>query len=166
MPQLDFHNPMTLSQVVWMFLIFGALYLLMARWALPRVAEVVDQRAAQVTADLEAAREAKHASDAAIRELIESNRSAHAEAQAEITAAISHAKEAANAATRAAHERLDQQLSLAEARIAAERTQAMASLQQIAGEAAQSVVQRLTGLSVDQRILDQAVGNLLAARQA
>ncbi len=30
MPQLDFANPLTISQVVWMALIFGALYFLLS----------------------------------------------------------------------------------------------------------------------------------------
>ena len=63
MPQLDFGNPLTVAQVVWMFLIFGALYLMLANWALPMVGEVIDSREQRVLADLDSARLSKEQAD-------------------------------------------------------------------------------------------------------
>ena len=56
MPQLDFANPLTTSQVVWGAIIFALLYFVLSRFALPRVAEVIEQRAQHIAADLETAR--------------------------------------------------------------------------------------------------------------
>ena len=70
MPQLDFGNPLTISQVVWMFIIFGGLYALFSRWALPQVAEVVDARSSRIGADLDTARAAKAEADAAAAEIV------------------------------------------------------------------------------------------------
>ena len=69
MPQLDFSNPLTIAQVVWMAIIFGVLYYVLARYTLPQVAEVVDGRANRIAADLDGARAAKTQSDAAIAEV-------------------------------------------------------------------------------------------------
>jgi len=65
MPQLDFHNPLTISQVVWLAIIFFALYLLLSKWALPQVAGVLEMRAGKIAADLDAARAAKAGADKA-----------------------------------------------------------------------------------------------------
>ena len=47
MPQLDFSSPLTISQVVWGAIIFGVLYLMLSRAALPRVASVLHERAGE-----------------------------------------------------------------------------------------------------------------------
>ena len=73
MPQLDFANPLTTSQVVWMAVIFGVLYYLLSAWALPQVASVLDDRAARIGADLDSARLAKLNADTAATELQEAN---------------------------------------------------------------------------------------------
>src|SRR3954453_3433806 len=92
MPQLDFGNPLTISQVVWMFLIFGALYLLLAPWALPMVGEVIHAREQRVLADLDSARLAKEQAHAAAAEIAERSRPASAGAQAELAKAVAAAK--------------------------------------------------------------------------
>ena len=68
MPQLDFANPLTTSQVVWGVIIFVVLYILLARIGLPRVAEVIEQRARHIAADLETARASKTRADDAATE--------------------------------------------------------------------------------------------------
>ena len=69
MPQLDFSNPLTSIQVVWGAIIFIVLYILLSRWALPQVGEVLDERAATIEADLEAARAPKAQADDGVTEL-------------------------------------------------------------------------------------------------
>ena len=79
MPQLDFANPLTTSTLVWLFIIFGVLYFLLKTYALPRVESVLEQRAARIREDLDAAREAQVAGEAALAEV----RAATAQARAE-----------------------------------------------------------------------------------
>ena len=71
MPQLDFSNPLTIAQVVWMAIIFGLLYYLLARYVLPQVGAVIDDRTQRISSDLDSARAAKAQSDAAIAEITE-----------------------------------------------------------------------------------------------
>ncbi len=54
------------SQLVWLVLIFGVLYLLMSRVALPRIGAIMAARQTSIEADLAEARRLKEESDAAI----------------------------------------------------------------------------------------------------
>ena len=163
MPQLDFQNVLTVSQVVWMALIFGALYVLLSRWALPQVASVIESRDARITADLDTARLAKAEADAAVAEVHAATRRASTEAQTAIAAAVAQAKGEAAEQARIANERLDAQLSEAEGRIAAARSSAMAALRDVATDTAATVVARLTGQPADAASVNAAIGSVMAA---
>lgn len=165
MPQLDFGNPLTISQVVWMGVIFLVLYMLVSFWALPQVDEVLAERARRIAGDLETARAAKAEADAAIAELTDATRRAHAEAQAAIAAALAEAKEAAAAEAQQFNERLDARLAAAEQQIAEARGAAMGALRQVAREAAEMLIRRLTSTTPDPQAVDTAVGSALAARR-
>jgi F-type H+-transporting ATPase subunit b len=164
MPQLDFANPLVTSQVVWMALIFLVLYLLLSRMALPQVTQVLEDRAARIAGDLDAARSAKTQADAAVREVTEATAKARAEAQAAINSAMDEAKAAAAAQSAQLAARLDAQLAQAEQSIGAARASAMSALREVASDTATSVVTRLTGQAPDHAMLDAAVGHALAAR--
>ena len=165
MPQLDFGNPLTVSQIVWMAIIFFVLYLLLSLWALPAVDKVLAERSGRIAADLDTARSAKAEADAAVAELGEATRRAHAEAQAAIAAALAEAKEAAAGEAAQFNQRLEAQLAAAEQRIAEARAGAMGALRQVAAETAQSLLGRLTGRAPEPRLVDAAVGSALAARR-
>lgn len=164
MPQLDFKNPLMTSQVIWLVIIFGFLYVLLARWALPQVAGVLEARATSIAADLNLARDAKAKSDAAVAAMNEATRKAHAAAQAEIATAVERSKERTAAQAAELNARLEAQLAAAEQRVAAARAAAMGALRQVATETADVVVTRLTGRAPGRAAMDQAVGAALAAR--
>ena len=166
MPQLDFHNPLMISQVVWLAIIFAALYLLLSKWALPQVASVLAARASTIAADLDAARGAKQGADAAIIELTAATVAAQATARTEIASAVAAAKDAADAQAAILNTRLEAQLAAAEKQIDAARASAVGALRQVATEATAVVVNRLTGVTADPATVEQAVGAALAARAA
>jgi F-type H+-transporting ATPase subunit b len=165
MPQLDFGNPLTTSQVVWGAIIFAVLYIVLSRVALPRVAEVLEERAQHIAADLETARASKTRADAAANEVAEATARARAEAQAAINAALDAAKQAGAVRIAALNERLEKQLQDAEAQISAARAAAMSALREVATETAATVIGRLTGAPADQQRLSGAVTAALAARR-
>ena len=162
MPQLDFANPLTISQVVWMFIIFGALYAALTFWALPKVGSVIESREQRILADLDSARNAKEQADAAAAEIAERSRAASVEAQAEVAKAVAAAKAEAAERARADNEQLERQLAEAEQSIAAARSQAMGALREVAADAASTVVSRLTGQPPDPARIDEAVGEAMA----
>ncbi len=164
MPQLAFGNPLTISQVVWMLVIFGGLYLVLSRWALPQVGEVLEQRAKRISDDLSAAQQAKATADAAVAELTEATRLARTEAQAAIAKATAEAQAATTAQSEAVNARLNEQLAAAEMRIADAQRAAMGALRQVATETTGALVARLTGASPDPSAVERAVGTALAAR--
>ena len=164
MPQLDFANPLLLSQVVWGMVIFAAFYVLCARWVLPRMGAVIEARQASIAGDLETARIAKAHADAAVLELTTARRAAQAKAQAEIDTATQEAKSRASAAAAETNARLDAQLAQAETRIAEGRAQAMGALREVATGTASLVVARLTGAAPDQGSVQDATDRVLAER--
>lgn len=166
MPQLDLSNPLTISQVVWGAIIFFLLYILLSRWALPQVETVLEMRAEKIAADLDAAREAKSAADAAIAELTAATAKAQAEAQAEVAGAVAAASSTAAAQAAASTEKLNKQLAAAEAQINAARVAAMGALREVATTTTTDLVTRLTDVAPDQQAIDRAVSSALAIRRA
>jgi len=165
MPQLDFANPLTTSQVVWGAIIFAVLYILLSRSALPKVATVIEERARHIASDLETAQAAKARSDEAAKQVADATAKARAEAQAQINAALDVAKQEAATRIAALNERLEKQLQESERQIDAARAAALQALREVATETAATVVGRLTGAPPDQARLDSAIGTALATRQ-
>ncbi|MXP66131.1 F0F1 ATP synthase subunit B' [Roseomonas sp. M0104] len=146
MPQLDFSNPLMLAQVVWMLIIFGVLYYVLANVALPRVTSVLDERRHRIEGDLEAARAAKAEADAAAGAYQSATAKARADSQAAIAGALQSAQAEASAKNEVLNARLAEQIEAAEARIATARDTAMAALREVATDTANAMVTRLTGL--------------------
>ena len=164
MPQLDFTNPLLLSQVVWGAIIFVALYLLLSHWALPQVSAVLVSREAKIDADLNTARASKLGADAAVAELTSATAKARAEANTAINDAVEQAKREAAAQTIELNAKLVVQTTAAEARIGQARASGVAALRQVATETATAVITRLTGAPADEARVASTVDSLLAAR--
>src|SRR5690606_29157626 len=133
------------SQLLWLAITFGALYLLMSRIALPRIGGILANRKAMIDADLAAADEARQKTDAAIS----AYETALAEAKAKAQGIANETRESIQAdlaAKRAGVETdLAAKMSAAEARIASTKTEALAHVDEIATETAQTVVSQLVG---------------------
>jgi F-type H+-transporting ATPase subunit b len=164
MPQLEFNNPLTTSQVAWGAVIFIVLYVLARYSALPTVGSVLEERAQHIARDLETAQGAKAKADSAVAEMTEATAKARAEAQAAINAALDQAKAAAAQQAAALNARLEKQLSDAETQIAAARSAAMGALRQVATDTAATVITRLTGAPPNADRLNGAIGQAMAAR--
>ncbi len=63
LPQLNAED--FAPQLVWLALTFGALYWIMSRVALPRIADVIEKRRGRIAADLDAARQFRKKSEIA-----------------------------------------------------------------------------------------------------
>lgn len=158
MPQLD--TATFLPQLVWLAITFVLLYVLMAKVALPRVADVMDERKRRLDHDLEEAARLKRETETAIAEYEAALASARAKAQG-IGGDI-RAKLAAEAAAERA--RVDAQIAettkKAEASILAAKEAALSSLSGVAGETARDIVAKLTGSAPDQAAVTAAIAAL------
>lgn len=159
MPQMDFANPLTTAQVVWMAIIMIVLYVLLSRWALPQLGSVIEDRHRRIQSDLDAARRAKSEAEHAVAELNLAIRNAREASQTAIAEAVNTAKTRARAQSDSLNERLDAELARAEAEIDATRKQAMAALTPIARDVASSLIFRLVGEPADPERLDRALAS-------
>ncbi len=166
MPQMDFQNPLTTAQLFWMVVILVVLYVVLARWGLPRMGAVLANRASVIARDLAAARLAKTEADDAVANLNATMRAARADAQTEIAKAVAGAKAQAAAAAIAASARLDAQLAESERQIGAARAAAMAAIKPVAETTAGTMLARLTGRVPGAAAVADEVDAALARRQA
>ncbi len=162
MPQLD---PSVFSpQLIWLAITFAVLYLIMARSALPKVADVLDERDNRIADDLRISGELKDQS----KELEAEYEKTHAEAKAEANRILAAAREkmqgAIDARRHDAEEKLLGEVHAAEDKIAAAKADAMDDLEDMAVEACGAIVSRLTGKSIAKTGLRDAVkGEIKAA---
>jgi F-type H+-transporting ATPase subunit b len=163
MPQLRFDDPAVIAQIVWLFIIFGLLYFIMSNIALPRVAEVLEERRLRIEADLGVAQDAKARADAALAEHQAATARARAEAQSAIASAVAAAQAEAGAKADALNAKLAAQVEAAERRIDAARASAMGALRQVSADTAESLITKLIG-SADRAVVDAAVGRELSSR--
>jgi F-type H+-transporting ATPase subunit b len=152
-------------QLVWLALIFGLLYLLMSRLALPRVASILSNRRTTIDADLDASRElqakarsAAERNDATLQAKKEEAQAIGREAHEKIAAEVGVARVAAEHKFAAA-------LAEAEARIGAEKAQALSHVENIASDAAAAILAKLTGAPVDPAVVATAYRNVTGQRE-
>ncbi|MBI5013596.1 MAG: ATPase [Methylocystis sp.] len=140
-------------QIFWLVIIFGLLYVLMSRIALPRVGGIIENRGAKIASDLGAAREMQSKAQAAAAANDENLRRRRDEAQG-IGREAQHKIAAESARQRAlAESQAAEKIRAADERIASAKTQALANVEQIAVDAAASIVEKLTGAKIDQAAL-------------
>lgn len=159
MPQFD---PATFaSQIFWLVITFGALYLVISKFAIPRIGEILEQRARLVQDDLDRAGALKADTDAAIATYEKAMLDARNQARDVIFAATTELKKVADEKTAAVNAEVTQQIADGEARIAKAKTEAMGSIRAIAADTAREAVAKLTGISLDAAKVDSAIANAL-----
>lgn len=133
------------SQLLWLAITFGVLYVLMSKIALPRIGGILDDRKARIDADLAAADASRQKTDAAIAAYEAALAAAKAKAQG-IANESRDAIQADIAAKRTAVETdLSAKVAEAEARIGKTKAEALTHVDEIATETAQTVVSQLVG---------------------
>jgi F-type H+-transporting ATPase subunit b len=142
-------------QTFWLVVIFGLLYVLMSRIALPRVGGIIENRGAKIASDLGAAREMQSKAQAAAAANDENLRRRREEAQA-IGRDAQHKIAAETAKQRTiAESQAAEKIRAADERIASAKAKALANVEQIAEEAAAAIVEKLTGAKVDMSTISE-----------
>lgn len=149
------------SQIFWFIICFGALYLLMKRVIVPRLASIIDGRAARIAADIEEAQRLKLQSDTALSGYEKALADARGSAQKIAQSATDQAKAEADARRHAIEADLAAKLVEAESRISDIKSRALADVGTIAEDAAGAVVEALSG---QQPTRDEVSAAVSAAR--
>ena len=162
MPQIAQISEIFASQLFWLLLTFGLIYIVIGRGMLPKIEATVDARDRQISGDLAAAEAARSEADRvaeANRLRTEQNR---AEAQ-KVTQAAKDASARANEQRLAATDaEIEGRVAEAEVRIRAAADSAMAEIHGVAAEAAQDMVAKLSGATVSRAQAEEAVRTALA----
>jgi F-type H+-transporting ATPase subunit b len=150
------------SQIFWLVIFFGLLYLLMSRLALPRMAAVLDKRHSTIEGDLATANALKNETEAAIQSYEKALADARAKAQG--IAAETRARMTAemDAERGALENKIAAKTAEAETRIAAAKASAMKDVAEVAAETAAEIVSQLTGAAVSKADAVKAIASLKA----
>lgn len=149
------------SQLVWLAIAFVALYVLMAKVALPRVGGIIENRQKRIAGDIAEAGNLKAQSDAALTAYEQALADARARAQAIANETRDRQTAEADKRRKALEDQLNVKLAEAEKTIAATKVAAMANVRGIAADAAKAIVERLTGTAPTDKAVDAAVGEAL-----
>src|SRR6059058_4233416 len=145
------------SQLVSLVIAFVALYIIVSRFALPKVGGVIEARQNAIEGDLAQAQKLKDQSDAALKAYEGELAAARARAQAIGNETRDKLNAQADAERKTLEEQLAAKLAGAEKTIASTRTAAMSNVRGIAADAAGTIVQRLTGVVPDAASVNAAV---------
>ena len=162
MPQIDQIADVYASQLFWLVIFFGAIFVVVGLGMLPKVQATIDARDGKIAADLKAAEEARGAADA----LEEVYRAGMDKGRGEANKLAADAKADAIKATEQSIAKADKAIATkvdkATAKITEARAKALAEIEAVASEAAQAMVQRVAGLNVDADAARAAVAKELA----
>ena len=159
MPQIEQIGEIYASQLFWLAIFFGAIFVVIGLGMLPRIQSTVDARDAKIAADLEAARGARHAADSleeGYRAEMDKSRTEAARLAAVAKADAAKTTEQSFATADAA---IGVRLDAAMVRIGAARTAALAEIESVAAEATEQLVSRVSGLAIDAATVRTAVAN-------
>lgn len=148
------------SQILWLVICFGALYLIISRVAIPRIGGIIDTRRDKVEGDLGEADRLRQETDKAIADyeaaLAAARQKAHGIAE-ETRAGVKADLDAKRAKVEG---ELAQKVSAAEAGIQSSKQEALGHVDEIAADTAAALVTRLTG-SVSAEAARAAVASLV-----
>ena len=155
-------NPQTFaSQLVWLVVAFVLLYALMAKWALPKVAGVIEKRQKGIEGDLAEAGRLKQQSDEAVAAYEKALADARGRAQAIANETRERQAKEAEAARKSVEDDLNARLAQSDKTIAAGKAAAMSNVRGIAESAAAAIVERLIGAAPSEQAVAAAIADVL-----
>ena len=148
------------SQLLWLAISFGALYIVMARVALPKLGGLIQARKGRIAKDLDDAAAMQQKADAAAA----AHEKTIAQARAKALAMAQETRDKLTADSAAKRKTLEDELAgklvAADQQIATMRSQAMSNVETIARDAAGAITERLLGRASDPAAIAQAVASV------
>ena len=156
-----FQSDTFVSQLLWFAITFGLLYYLMAKVALPRIAQTLHERSIRLAADLDEAQKLRAESEAAGQAYEASLATARDKAKAIAQEARNAMTAEADAKRKALEAELAERMASAEATIRTRTQEAMGNVRGIAADAATAIVERLIGQAPERAAVEAALDRSL-----
>jgi len=159
MPQLAFET--FIPQLAWLVLVFLALYVLMARVALPRIGAVIEGRQARIAGDLQEAAQLKAQTEKAIQDYEAALAAARAKAHGIAQETRNRLSEETDRQRAEIEANLEAKIAEAEASIAATKTEALKNVRSVAVDVTEAIVAELLKEGADKAAVESAVDSEL-----
>jgi len=163
MPQIAQIAATYASQIFWLLITFGLIYFVIGKGMLPKIEATVDARDKKIADDLAAAQAARSKADdteAKYRAKMDEARVAAMKTAADAKAASAIDSEKR---VKAADVKLAEKAAAADAALKAAQARAIGEIESVAVEAAQEIVAKVSGITVDKPAASSAVKAALSA---
>ena len=147
MPQLDFST--FLPQIFWLFISLSFLYIVLSRYALPRVSDVIEERKDIIAQDIDSAKEYSEESEKAIEELNLNLSEAKTSSQNLINKSIQDIKEDSEIKKSSLIKKINNEISEAEGEIKEKKETALAEISSISESLAIEMLENLSVGEID-----------------
>ena len=148
MPQIAQLSEVWSSQIFWMLVTFGFVFLVIGLGMVPKVQSTVDKRDEKISSDLAVAKHSFASADTLEENWRKRQEDARSEAQAVMAAAKAKASKQREAALAKADASIAETVADAEAVIAGARSAAMTQLEAVAADAASALVMQVSGAQI------------------
>lgn len=150
-----------ISQIFWLLIVFGGIYVIIGRGMVPKIEATVDVRDRKIADDLAAAKAAHSGADALEESYRQTLDASRADSQKAVQAAKDQAARDAEKRIAGADAELAGKLAGAEQALGEAKASAMAEIEGVAADAARDLVARLSGAKVTPAEADKAVKAVL-----
>jgi len=147
MPQLDFST--FLPQIFWLFISLSFLYIVLSRYALPRVSDVIEERKDIIAQDIDSAKKHSEESEKAIEELNLKLSEAKTSSQNLINKSIQDIKEDSEIKKSSLIKKINNEISEAEGEIKEKKETALAEISSISESLAIEMLESLSVGEID-----------------
>ena len=147
MPQLDFST--FLPQIFWLFISLSFLYIILSRYALPRVSDVIEERKDIIAQDIDSAKKYSEESEKAIEELNLKLSEAKTSSQNLINKSIQDIKEDSEIKKSSLIKKINNEISEAEGEIKEKKETALAEISSISESLAIEMLENLSVGEID-----------------
>jgi len=153
------------SQVFWLAICFGILYMVFSKKTLPDISSVIENRKNHIQSDLETAEKLTAEADA-VHDSYQANLN---KAQGDATGAIKAVEDKSKADAEEAMDKFRQQSDVAlldaEKRIASSKVAAMDDMNQIAADAAAQAVEKIIGVTANRSKIETIIKDMNSTTQ-
>ena len=147
MPQLDFST--FLPQIFWLFISLSFLYIVLSRYALPRVSDVIEERKDIIAQDIDSAKEYSEESEKSIEELNLKLSEAKTSSQNLINKSLQDIKEDSEIKKSSLIKEINDEISEAEGEIKEKKETALAEISSISESLAIEMLESLSVGEID-----------------